>query len=57
MESAELHAADHHRAGFVIEADLQGFLAVCDIPIYVVSLNVSRFVEDKGGGPSGVPPP
>jgi hypothetical protein len=31
MESAEPHAAGYHRAVFVIEAAIQGFLAVFDI--------------------------
>ena len=31
MESAEPHTAGYHRAVFVIEADIQGFLAVFDI--------------------------
>jgi hypothetical protein len=31
MESAEPHTAGYHRAVFVIEAEIQGFLAVFDI--------------------------
>jgi hypothetical protein len=56
MESAESHTAGYHRAVFVIEAEIQGFLAVFDISDISWLLLDSRVVDvPRSSNPIVVP--